>query len=212
MGLAIIILTLIVKIILYPTTTKAIRAQKAMKEIEPHLKKVREEHKDNKQLQAKKTMELYQKHGVNPMSGCLPILIQLPVILGLYRIFWLGLAKVDTAILYSFIQAPVALGMIFLGIDLTGKSLLLALIAGVGQYFQTAISLGKQEPTPEKKEGTTSTFQEDFSRSMQMQMRYVFPFLIAFIAYKFSAAVALYWATSNILSIVQEKLVRRKIA
>src|SRR5438552_3102102 len=83
-GGAIIALTLIVKLALYPLTGKSIKAQRAMKELEPELKKIREIHKDDKQLQAKKTMELYQERGVTPFSGCLPLFIQIPIIIGLY--------------------------------------------------------------------------------------------------------------------------------
>ena len=99
--------------------------------------------------------------------------------------------------------------MHFLFFDLAAKSVLLAVVAGLAQYYQTDISLGAQAPLPAKKEGEKANFQEDFARSMQVQMRYVLPVMISLIAYSTSAAVALYWATSNILSIIQELLLKR---
>ena len=206
-GGAIILLTLFVKILLYPLTGKSIRAQRKMRELEPHLKRIREEHKDDKQKQAKHTMELYQQHKVTPLSGCLPVLIQIPIIIGLYWVFLKGLKVIDTSILYNFVGVPGVLDMHFLMFDLAQKSIVLALLAGGTQFIQTHISLGKQPPLPPVSTEKGS-FQEDFARSMQMQMRYILPVMIGFIAYRTAGAVALYWATSNILSIIQELLMR----
>ncbi|MDO8520782.1 MAG: YidC/Oxa1 family membrane protein insertase [bacterium] len=208
-GGAIILLTLIVKLALYPLTGKSIRAQRAMKELEPELKKIREKHKDDRQMQSKKTMELYQERGVSPFSGCLPVIIQIPIILALYWVFFKGLAVVNAEILYGFVQTPETLDMHFLFFDLAAKSVILALLAGASQYVQTGLSLGKQASVPASL-GGKATFQEDFAKSMQLQMRYILPVMIGVIAYTTSAAVALYWATSNILSIVQELQMRRK--
>ena len=181
-----------------------------MKELEPELRRIREEHKDDRQKQSKKTMELYQKTGVSPFSGCLPIIVQIPIIIGLYWVFWKGLATVDESILYGFIQSPGTLDMHFLFFDLAGKSVVLAFLAGISQYIQTRISMGGQPPPPPPKEGGKPSLQDDFARSMQMQMRYILPVMIAFFAYTTSGAVALYWTTSNILSIAQELLMQKK--
>jgi YidC/Oxa1 family membrane protein insertase len=208
-GGAIILLTLFVKIVLYPLTGKSIKAQRQMRELEPDLKRIRDAHKDDRQKQAKLTMELYQQHKVTPLSGCLPILVQIPVIIGLYWVFLKGLDVVDTSILYSFVSVPASLDMHFLMFDLTQKSIILALLAGVTQFIQTHISLGKQPPLPPPS-AEKASFQEDFARSMQVQMRYILPVMIGFIAYTTAGAVALYWATSNILSIIQELLMRPK--
>ncbi len=210
-GVAIIILTLLVKILLYPLTTRSIKAQRAMKELEPELKVIKEKYSDDREKLARNTMELYKKRGVSPFSGCLPLLIQIPVIIGLYLVFFSGLKEIDTTILYSFVVAPALLDMKFLMFDLSAKSIILALLAGVTQYYQTSLSLGKpkKEEVSAKKPGESS-FQEDFTRSMQIQMRYVLPVMVGFIAYTTAAAVALYWATSNILGIVQEYLVKRE--
>ncbi len=207
-GFGIIILTFVVRLLLYPLTGKSIRAQKAMRELEPELKKIREKYKDDKQLQARKTMELYQERGVTPFSGCLPLLIQIPIIIGLYWVF-MDLPKESLEKLYTFVIHPEVLDMHFLFFDLAAKSLILAFLAGATQYLQTKVSLGNN-PLPKPKEGEKPTLQEDFARSMQVQMRYVLPVMVGLIAYTTSAAVALYWTTSNILSIMQEFHVRRQ--
>jgi len=103
-GAAIILLTIIVKLALYPLTGKSIKAQHDMKELEPELKQLREKHGTDKQALAQKTMELYQKRGVTPFSGCLPVLIQIPIIFGLYWVFFKGLPVIDIQVLYRFIK------------------------------------------------------------------------------------------------------------
>lgn len=211
-GAAIIVLTIVAKLVLYPLTAKSILAQREMKKLQPELQKLKDKHKDDKKKLAEHTMALYQEKGVTPFSGCLPMLVQIPIVIGLYWVFSRGLKlqTVDVGILYSFVKAPLSLDMHFLFFDLAGKSLILAICAGIAQYFQTDISLGQQAPIPKKTGKEQGTFQEDFARSMQVQMRYVLPVMISFIAFTTSAAVALYWATSNILSIVQELLLKSK--
>lgn len=204
-GLAVIALTLTVKFILFPVANKSIKTQAKVKQLEPEVQKLKEKYKDDKQLQARKVMELYSKNNASPFAGCLPILIQIPIILGLYWVFWKGLF-VDPDILYGFVPVPESLNPEFLGmIDMTGKSMLLAVLAGIAQYFQIKLSM---PDIPKKKEGKDS-MKEEFTRNMGLQMRYVFPVFVVFIAYKVSAAVALYWLVSNMFTIVQELIVRK---
>jgi len=208
-GLAIIALTILVRIALLPLTAKSIRAQRAMKELEPDLKILKERHGDDKQKLAAATMELYKKSGVTPFSGCLPLLIQIPIIMGLYFVFSKGINSIDVSILYSWVEAPDFVDKHFLVFDLASKSVVLALFAGVTQFIQTHVAMSKF-PTPQpKKENEKPSFQEDLARSMQVQMRYVLPVIVGVISYTLPSAVALYWATSNILSTAQEYLTKR---
>ncbi len=203
-GLAIIILTLLVRVILFPLGQRAARSQLALKDLEPELKKIKEEYK-TKEEQARKTFELYKKYKVNPFSGCLLSLIQLPIIIALYYVFLKGLGF-NEDVLYSFVKHPEVLNMNFLGIDLGQKSLILAILAGLTQFFQSMISLPKHE----HKIANPGDFKENFTKSMQTQMKYVFPILLFWIAYKISAAVALYLVVSNMFMIAQEFIVRRQ--
>ena len=198
-GLAVIILTVIVKLILYPLTQKSIESNRKMKLLEPELKKIKEEYKDKKEEQAKKTFELYKQNKINPFAGCLIILIQLPIIIALYYVFLKGLDF--TSGLYSFITPPTVINPNFLGlIDMGAHSLILAILAGVTQFFQTRLSMPKAEPRGEK----DNSFQGSLKRSMDLQMRYFLPLFIGFVAFQVQAAVALYWVTSNTFTIGQE--------
>lgn len=206
-GLAIVALTLLVRFAIYPLSLKAIKAQKAMKRIEPKMKEIREKHKDDKQAQSMAMMELYRTEGVSPMGGCLPLLIQIPIISTLFFILK-SIAKINPNYIYAFTPQVIGASTIFLGMDLAGKSLVLALLVGVSQYVTTKLSMGRMEP-PKKEPGQEPSFADDFQRSMQMNMLYFLPLLLAFTAYKLTAAVALYWVVSNLFTIGQELIVKR---
>ncbi len=205
-GIAVITLTVLVKLILFPLSLKAARTQRLMKELEGPMKAIREKYTD-RQEQGQKMLELYREKGVNPFSGFLVLLIQLPVILGLYFVFLKGgLPEINTEELYRFVSAPNTVDMFFLGVfDMAGKSYVLALLAGITQYFQAKLAMPTLAPRTEN-----ATFQEDFARSLQLQMRYVLPVVVVVVAYIASAAVALYWITSNIFAIGQEVYVKQR--
>jgi YidC/Oxa1 family membrane protein insertase len=207
-GIAVILVTIIVKLILFPFSLKMVKTQLAVKALEPDINKLKEEHKKDKQEQARQTMALYKEKGVNPFSGFLLILIQIPVIFALYWVFLKGgFPEINMDILYSFIATPEKINMNFLGlIDVAQKSLLLAFFAGATQYFQIKFSL-----PPMKARGDNSSLKEDLARSFHIQMRFVMPIIVFAIAYAISAAVALYWTTSNLFAIGQEIYVRKKI-
>ena len=209
MGVAVIVLTLIVKTAMYPLSLKAARTQRVMKDLEAPMKELREKYKDNREDQGRKLLELYRNNNVNPFSSFLVLFIQLPVILGLYFVFLKGgLPTIDPTLLYSFVSLPDnTVSMHFLGIiDLAAKNIPLAILAGISQHFQARLALPELAP---KKEN--ASFQEDFARSLQLQMKYVLPFVIMFVAYVASSAVALYWITSNIFAIGQEIHVKKRV-
>ena len=202
-GLAVIVLTVVVKLLLFPLSQRAIESQAQMSILAPELNKIKASGA-SKEEQAKQTFELYKKHKTNPFSGCLLVLIQIPIIFALYFVFYKGI-KLNGDILYSFIHTPEYLNMLFLGIlDISGKSLLLAILAGVSQYFQAYFM-----PQPAASSTTPGSFGESFSKSMSMQMKYIFPFLMAFISYS-SGVIALYFIASNIFAIGQQIYAKRK--
>ncbi len=203
-GIAVIVLTILVKLILFPLSQKSIESQATMTLLAPELNKIKQSGA-SKEEQAKQTFEFYKKHKVNPFSGCLLILIQIPIIFALYFVFLKGI-KFEDGLLYPFIQAPEHANMLFLGIlDLGGKSLILAFLAGATQYFQAHYM-----PQPATSSAPSGSFQDSFAKSMHMQMKYVFPVLIAFIAYTVSGAVALYFIASNLFAIGQQIYVDKK--
>lgn len=213
-GVSIIILTLIVKFALAPLSRKSIESQMDLKKIEPDLKEIREKYTD-KQEQAQQTMALYKEKKINPFSGCVLLLIQLPIILALYFVFYKGVTNgVNTEILYSFMldksSAFAEFCYAFLWIpDITGKSAILALMAGLTQFFQMRLTLPQTPPVKDVDVKAKPDMKEEFAKNMQFQMRYILPVIITFVAYSISAAVALYWVVSNMYSIGQEVFVRR---
>src|ERR1035437_9545528 len=205
-GIAVIILTLFVKTVLFPLSQRSIESQIKMNLLAPELKKIKDSGA-SKEEQAKQTFELYKHHKTNPFSGCLLVLIQIPIIFALYYVFMKG-TNLEGGLLYSFIKAPAHMNMLFLGIlDISQKNIIiLAILAGISQYFQASLM---PKPVVSDNKGASS-FQENMTKSMQTQMKYVFPFIIAFIAYSVSGAVALYWITSNIFAIGQQMYANKK--
>jgi YidC/Oxa1 family membrane protein insertase len=211
-GLAVLILTIVVKLILLPLSEKALSTQLAMKRFEPELNNIKNKLKDKKEEQAQAILDFYRSHKINPFSSFLVLLIQMPIIISLYYVFYKGgLPVVNQDLLYSFIKLPSVVDMNFLGLmDIGGKSLLFAILVGVTQFFQMRLSIPALPPR-EKKDGQP-TLKSELARSMNIQMRYVMPIFVAFIAYNISGAVGLYWTTSNIFAIAQEVYLRKKFA
>lgn len=205
-GIAVIILTLIVKIILYPLAKNTSITQIQMKERQPELDEIKEKYKDREE-QAMKILEFYKKYKINPFSSFFTILIQIPLIYSLYYIFThSGLPVVNHDLLYSFIKAPENIKVLFFGIvDITQKSLFFAVLAGVTSFFQMKITAPAVSAKPGK------DFKDDLSRMMSLQMKYFMPVLVFFISWRISGVVALYWAVSNLLGIAQDLWIKRRL-
>jgi YidC/Oxa1 family membrane protein insertase len=211
MGLALIATVIVIKVLLFPLSIKAVKTQRIVREIEPKIKAIKEEFKDDRQAQARAMMEVYKEAGMNPLASIMVLFIQLPIIFALGLIALRGsagikLPDINPDTLYSFIPMPDTVSMMFLGqFDTSAPSLALALAAGLTQFVSTSLALPKLAP---KTEGVTD-FKEDFMRNMQLQMKYVMPVIMVFVAYAFSAAIALYFVVSNVAQIIQELLVRK---
>jgi YidC/Oxa1 family membrane protein insertase len=203
-GVIIIIFTIIIKIIILPLSIKASRSQLEMKNAEKDLFHIKEKYKDNKEEQTKKQFEYYKEKGINPFSGIFILIIQLPILIGLYRVFLKsGLPVINTSLLYSFVPSPETVNMMFLNlIHISEKSLVLAFVAGITTYYQISLA----SAATDKNEAP----QSDLQKAMMVQMKYFFPILMTFIAYTISSAIALYLITSNIFAIVQEIYIRKK--
>ena len=205
-GFAVITLTVLVKLLLYPLQSRAIKGQIALKEIQPEIDLIKQKF-PNKEEQAKETFALYKDRKINPFSGCFLVLVQIPIIIALYQVFLKGFDH--TGILYGFITAPESVNTVFLGIlDLSKKSLVLAILAGVTQFFQARLSLSRTQTS-----STTNdqSFQGQFTKSMNMQIKYILPVFIGVVAYQVSGAVALYWTTSNLFGVFQEWKIRHSL-
>ncbi len=209
LGIAVIILTIIVKLVIFPVNVSAIKTQAKLKELEPELAIIKEKYSKDREALAKETMEVYKKNKINPFGSLLPVLIQFPIIISLYAIFRSsGLPVINQGLLYPFIHSPILANVIFLNIvDVAKKSLILAVVVAITQYVQVHFSI----PAIKKIEGQEPSFKNDLARSMNIQMRFILPLFTAYIAYITSGAVALYFVTNNFFAIGQEIYVRRKL-
>ena len=205
-GLAVIALTIVVRLVLFPLSKKAVEAQMAMKEIAPEIEELKKKHKDNKEAQSKAIFALYKEKNIHPFAGLAIVLLQFPILIGLYWVFANGgLPSIDSAALYSFVRVPEAVNMSFLGIiSMSQKSISLAILAGVTQFAYTRLSMGPaatKDPSP-----VESSLSNDMAKSFDMQARYVLPAMIGVIGFSMAAAAPLYWTASNLFMIIQELL------
>lgn len=200
LGVAIIILTVLLRLALWPLAKKALQSQKELTALQPEIKKIQAQYKDNKDEQMKRVMALYKEKKVNPLSGFLPVFIQLPVLFALYRVFFAGFKEESLAALYGFVPNPGAMHHIFLGtIDLAAThNIVFAVMAGALQFYQSRMML-KDQLTRQK-----GAPQNDFSAHMSKQMVYIMPGVIAFTAYILPTGIALYLVVATLFSIIQQ--------
>ncbi|MDP3769430.1 MAG: YidC/Oxa1 family membrane protein insertase [Candidatus Sungbacteria bacterium] len=199
LGLSIIALTVVIRGILAPVLWKAQKAQKDLQLIQPEIKKIQDQHKNDKEGQGRALMELYARHKVNPFSGCLMMLIQFPILIALLHVF----QNFDASYLsyvYSFLPHPDSIRTMSFGfLDLAKGNIYLGVIAAVTQYFQTKMTMVVQ---PESSGSS-------FAKSFQTQTLYIFPVMILIWSFKFASALTLYWTVMNVFGILQELVMRR---
>lgn len=205
-GLAIIAVTVIIKGVLFPLTFKTLRAQKELQEIQPQINEVREKYKDDKEKQAKELMAIYKEHNVNPFASCLPLLIQLPIFLALFRVLQAGVGEINQEMLYSFVKNPGMMDPIFLGIfDLAKVSIPLAVLTAIAQYFQVKQTMRKRVPATVRKE--SGAMDEDMAAQMNRMMLYFMPGLTLIIGTtSLPGGVMLYWLVTTVLTVILYKL------
>lgn len=181
-GLAIILFTIILKIVLYPLTLKQIRSMLMMQKLGPQIKEIQEKFKKDKQKQQQKIMEVYKDNGVNPMAGCLPLLIQMPILIALFEA------------LRTFVYADINDAR-FLWIgnlsEINNDFLILPILAGISTYIQARMTTNLSDQT-------------------QRIMLYMMPLMIAYFSTQVPAGLALYWVTFNIMGIGQQYIVNKQ--
>ncbi len=207
-GLAVIGLTALIRLALYPLAAESIRVQKITAAIQPKMKEIQEKHKNDKEKQALLMMELWRENKINPLSGFLMLLIQLPILWGLYMVFWNGFKDGSLAMLYGFVPNPGAINPMFFGtFNLSQAVPAFAALAGILQFFQTKMMLPPKIADSAGKEKSQS---ENFAAMMQTQSLYVFPVITILIFWNLPAALGLYWIASGLFSIGQQYLILKK--
>lgn len=203
LGLAIILLTLIIRLLLYPLFYKSFKNQTMMQKIQPLIRKIQHDHKDSREKQAQALMALYKEHKVNPFSGFLILLIQLPVLIVLYQLFLAGFTPESFASLYSFIPQPTEINHTFLDlIDLQTRSIVMVSLAAIAQYIQGRLTVPKPAPGLEN----------DPAVKIARTMIFVGPALTVLVLFSLPAAIGLYWLATSLFSIGQQWLINRRIA
>lgn len=224
-GFAIILLTLMVSLLLFPLTLKQTRSMKAMQEIQPEIKRLQKEYKDDREEMNKQMMALYQERGINPAAGCLPLLLQMPIWFALYRVFRVGpTADTPPVLNYTDIIPPdsnLASALLhkdastsFLSLDMLQApkdaatqglgtaipAILLVLVVMASSFYQTY-----QTNRRSKSSGQGDTKQ---GQQMQMMAR-IMPLFMGFISWTFPMGLVLYFAVSNLFRVAQQAVIFR---
>ena len=209
-GFAIIALTILIKVALWPLMHSSLKSQKALQEIQPKIEELKEKHKDDREALAKEMMELYQNEKVNPLSSCLPILVQLPILIALYRVLLVGFDPSQFDQLYAWVANPGEINNVFLGlIDLGETSIFLAVLAGIFQFFQTKMLMAKKPPAQVAK--SAGAKDENMLASMIKTMMYFMPVITVVIGATLPGGLTLYWVTVNAFSIFQQAIAFKDI-
>src|SRR3989344_8325465 len=167
LGIAIIILTVIIKLVLYPFSQQSLKSQRALTELQPKLDALKKQYKNDKEKLAKEMMALYKTEKVNPLSSCLPLLIQLPFLIAVFHVFRTGVDSASLEMLYSFVPNPGSLNPVSFGIiNLAQPNLILAVLTGAAQFWQSKMLITKRPP---KAPGAKD---EDMMALMNKQMVY----------------------------------------
>jgi YidC/Oxa1 family membrane protein insertase len=197
-GVVIILLTVLIRLLLAPSMHKSLKGQQKMSAIQPKLNDLREKYKNDKEGQAKAMMDLYKEHQINPLSSCLPLLIQLPILIALYQVFSKAL-KGNLDGLYAFVTRPEFLDPTFLNmIDLSQRNIPLAIFAGALQFWQSRM----MQPKTKSNDPTAA--------ALAIQTTYVLPFLSVFIAWKLPAGLPLYWSVTTLFAIAQQYYIMKQ--
>ncbi len=225
LGLAIITLTVIIRLSLWPLTAAQLKSSKKMAELKPHLQRIKEIHGKDKVRHQQEVSNLYKEHGINPLSGCLPLVLQMPIFIALYQVL-LKFVNLNSADLLSGINNRIYINALklqdipntsFFGLNLSTKPnewatagaflLIIPAITGALQFLQSRMLVAdEKKPTQkvQKKNSGNKESMEDSMAQMQSQMAFIMPAMIAFFAYGFPIGLALYWNTFTIIGIIQQ--------
>jgi YidC/Oxa1 family membrane protein insertase len=206
LGVAIILITILLKFLTYSLNARALKSQKALQTLQPQLNALKEKYKNDKVGLSQAMMELYQKEKINPASSCLPLLIQFPFLIAVYQVFRVGLTS-GTSLkdLYPFIHNPGSLNAISFGfLNLAHQNLILAALAALAAFWQAQML-----PVP-KPAHVSGSQDEDVMAMVNKQMRYMMPAMTFFIGVSLPAGLTLYWLVMTLFQAVQQKIIFEK--
>lgn len=200
LGLAIIILTLVVRFILVPFTLPTLRSAKKMASLKPQLDALKKKYGHDQKVFSQKQLDFYREHKINPASGCLPFLAQFIVLIALYRVF-----------IHSLGTGGVVENAHFLWFDLKSRdtTFVLPVLAGLLQLLTSLTILPAVENEPEKRKGTKEQKEDiaEMASSMQQQMVFLMPVMTVIFSLQFPSGLALYWVITTAFSLAQQLLI-----
>ncbi|MBI4812543.1 membrane protein insertase YidC [Candidatus Falkowbacteria bacterium] len=203
LGIAIILLTVIIKLVLLPLTKQSIKSQKALQDLQPKIEEIKKKYANNKEEMGRAMMGLYKENKVNPFSSCLPLLIQLPFLFAVFKVFRDGFTNGVLDLVYPFIQRPEAINSISFGfVDLSKPNVALAVLAGAAQFWQAKMMITKKQPLKEN-----GAKDESMMAMMNKQMLYFMPVMTVFIGLSLPGGLALYWLVITVLTALQQMYV-----
>lgn len=199
-GVVIVLLTLLIRLLMAPSFHKSLKSQKAMTDLQPKLSEVKEKYKNDKEGQAKAMMQLYKDHKINPLSSCLPLLAQFPILIALYQVFSKALNNHLTG-LYAFVPKPETINPFFLNLmDLSKPNIVLGVLAGLAQFWQSKMMLPKN----------SSASQDATAKAIQVQTTYFLPLVSVVFAVKLPAGLPLYWLVTTLFAVGQQYWLAKK--
>ncbi|MFA6594278.1 MAG: YidC/Oxa1 family membrane protein insertase [Candidatus Buchananbacteria bacterium] len=205
-GWVIIILTLLIKLALYLPSRSTIKAQQALQELQPKIDEMKEKYKGDKERQAKEMMNLYKEHKINPLSSCLPLLIQLPFLIAIYQVFNAGLTNGSLSLIYPFITNPGHINSLAFGfIDMAKPQWILAILAGAAQFWQTSMMMAKRPAIKNK-----DSKDEDMSAIMSRQMTIMMPLMTVIIGWNLPSGLVFYWLLLTVFTSLQQLITKKK--
>lgn len=226
LGLAVIFLTIIIRLLLNPLILVQLKSTQKLNRLKPELEKLAKMYKNDKTRLHQEQLRLYQREGINPAAGCLPLLIQMPLLIALYNLFFqlLGgggsleqvIEEVNKVVYFSFLKIT-SLDVSFLGLSLVQKPsdwqkygvflLLVPILTGLLQYWQIKMTMPKTEKKEEEKEKAK---EEEIGEAIQRQMSIMMPLMIGFFAYSFPIGLSLYWNTFTLFGIIQQYQINKE--
>ena len=207
MGLAIIAITILIKLVFYPLSASALKSQKALQDLNPKMEELKKKYKDKKEELGQAMMKLYKENKINPLSSCLPLLIQLPFLITVYQVFRQGLTNEALGSLYPFITNPGSINPVSFGFLHLGEvSYVLAILSGVAQFFQTNMLMSKKAPATAK-DGAKD---ENLLASMNKSMKYFMPIMTIVIGVSLPSGLTLYWFLTTLLTIAQQQIMLKR--
>jgi YidC/Oxa1 family membrane protein insertase len=200
LGIAIILLTILIKLALLPLSKQSIKSQKALQELQPKIEEIKKKYANNKEEMGKAMMNIYKDNKINPFSSCLPLLIQLPFLIAVFKVFRDGFGEKALSLVYPFIDKPEFINSIAFGfLDLSKPNIILAGLAGAAQFWQAKMMMAKK---PEVQgDGARD---ENMAAVMSKQMLYFAPILTVFIGASLPGGLTFYWFLTTLLTALQQ--------